>query len=69
MSRRFVLLVVLAGKTDRVVVKRAVEILNDTRAQILGIALNNMHGTLPYHYDNKYYHYKYERKGVLEESE
>lgn len=54
-----VLLVVLAGKTDRVVVKRAVNILNDMRAKVLGVAVNNLNRILPYHYDYDYYHYKY----------
>ena len=49
------LMVVLAGKTDRVIVKRALEILSDARAEALGIVLNNLHGALPYHYDYKYY--------------
>ena len=59
-----VLVVVLAGKTDRVVVKRAIDILADAHAKILGIALNNMHGTLPYHYDYRYYHYKYDKQDI-----
>ena len=52
------LLVVMAGKTDRMVVKRAIEILNDAKVEILGIVLNNMHGILPYYYDYKYYGYR-----------
>lgn len=51
------LLVVLAGKTDRVVVKRAMEVLNEAKVEILGTVLNNLHGTLPYYYDYKYYRY------------
>jgi len=57
-----VLLVVLAGKTDRMVVKRAIDILHDVNAKVLGIALNNLHGVLPYYYDYGYYRYKYEKK-------
>jgi tyrosine-protein kinase Etk/Wzc len=64
-----VLLVVLAGKTDRMVVKRAIDILGDIRAKVLGIALNNLHRTLPYYYDYKYYHYRYERKGLSKEAD
>jgi len=56
-----VLLVVLAGKTDRMVVKRAIDILHDVNAEVLGIALNNLHGVLPYYYDYKYYRYRYDR--------
>lgn len=52
-----VLLVVLAGKTDRVVVKRAIEILNEAKVEILGTVLNNLYGILPYYYDYKYYRY------------
>ena len=61
-----VLLVVLAGKTDRVVVKRSLEILSDANAKVLGVALNNLHGTLPYYYDYKYYRYRYEKKAAEE---
>ena len=64
-----VLLTVLAGKTDRVIVKRAIDILNDMHAKVLGVALNNLHRTLPYHYDYKYYHYESEQRRVLKESE
>lgn len=57
-----VLLVVMAGKTDRMVVKRAVDILNSIKeARFLGIALNNLNRTLPYYYDYNYYRYKYDR--------
>jgi capsular exopolysaccharide synthesis family protein len=64
-----VLMVVLAGKTDRMVVKRAIEILHDANARVLGVALNNMHGTLPYYYDYRYYRYKYERKELPRETD
>lgn len=64
-----VLLTVLAGKTDRVVAKRAVEILNDIHVKILGVALNDLYGALPYHYGYKYYHYESEQSGVLEEGD
>jgi len=55
-----VLMVVLAGKTDKMVVKRATEILIDAKAKILGSALNNFHGRLPYYYDYRYYRYGYD---------
>ncbi|MGQ9610797.1 MAG: CpsD/CapB family tyrosine-protein kinase [bacterium] len=56
-----VLLVVMAGKTDRMVVKRAVDILNNIKgAWLLGIVLNNLNRTLPYYYDYKYYRYRYD---------
>jgi capsular exopolysaccharide synthesis family protein len=63
-----VLLVVLAGKTDRMVVKRAIDILHDVNAEILGIVLNNLHGVLPYYYDHKYYRYRYKRAEAPRES-
>jgi Mrp family chromosome partitioning ATPase len=63
-----VLLVVLAGKTDRMVVKRAVDMLHEVDAEVLGIALNNMHGVLPYYYDYGYYRYKYEKEEVARSS-
>lgn len=53
-----VLFVIMAGKTDRMMVKRAMDMLNDAKVTVLGIALNNAHGTLPYYYDHKYYGYK-----------
>ena len=54
-----VLLVIMAGRTDSVVVKRATEILADAKAKIIGVALNNFHGSLPYYYDYGYYGYGY----------
>lgn len=63
-----VLLVVLAGKTDRVVVKRAIDILSDVRAKVLGVVLNNLHGVLPYYYNYEYYRYKYEREDIRREN-
>jgi capsular exopolysaccharide synthesis family protein len=57
-----VLMVVMAGKTDKMIVKRAMEILDGVNAKILGIALNNLHKMLPYYYDYGYYRYKYDRK-------
>lgn len=57
-----VLLVVMAGKTDRMIVKRAVDILNDVKAKIIGIALNNVNKVMPYYYDYNHYGYKYEVK-------
>jgi protein-tyrosine kinase len=57
-----VLLVVMAGKTDRVIVKRAIEILDNVNAKILGVALNNLHKTLPYYYNYSYYRYGYDKK-------
>lgn len=52
-----VLLVVLAGVTPREVVKRSYDILQDSRAHIAGVVLNNASQVLPYYYDYKYYGY------------
>ena len=63
-----ILMVVLAGKTDRMVVKRAMELLDEINANVLGIVLNNLHSALPYYYDYSYYHYKYKEKKTQEEN-
>ncbi|MBM3212690.1 CpsD/CapB family tyrosine-protein kinase, partial [Candidatus Poribacteria bacterium] len=49
-----VLFVVMAGKTDRVVIKRAVDMLSDAKASLLGIVMNNMYKVMPYYYDYNY---------------
>jgi capsular exopolysaccharide synthesis family protein len=54
-----VLLVVLAGKTFRQIVMRAIEVLNEAKANVLGIILNDIKETLPYYYQTKYYYNKY----------
>lgn len=56
-----VVLVVLAGVTPSPVVTRAKQALEDARANILGVAVNNASEALPYYYDYKYYG-SYERK-------
>jgi capsular exopolysaccharide synthesis family protein len=50
-----VLLIVMAGKTFREVVIRAIELLKEVEANILGVVLNDIQGTLPYYYQPKYY--------------
>ncbi len=57
-----VLLVVMAGKTPREVVKRAKDILADSNVKILGVVLNNADEVLPYYYDYRYYGYSGSRK-------
>lgn len=52
-----ILLVVLAGVTPREVVQRAYDILQDSRAPVTGVVLNNASQVLPYYYDYKYYGY------------
>jgi capsular exopolysaccharide synthesis family protein len=54
-----VLLVVMAGKSDKMAVKRSTEILKGADANILGVVFNNLHRALPYYYDYSYYGYKY----------
>jgi capsular exopolysaccharide synthesis family protein len=55
-----VLLVVLAGKTPRQVVRRARDLLSSVEANILGVVVNNATQALPYYYDYKYYGYEEE---------
>lgn len=54
-----VLLVVKAGETQREVVRRATEILRSQSRKLLGVAMNNMEGHLPYYYDYSSYGYDY----------
>ena len=54
-----VALVVMAGKTYRELVIRAIDLLNQSKANLLGLILNDIDGALPYYYhDRKYYHYR-----------
>jgi Mrp family chromosome partitioning ATPase len=55
-----VLLVVLAGKTPRQVVRRARDLLSSVEANVLGVVVNNANQALPYYYDYKYYGYEEE---------
>ena len=52
-------MVVKAGVTQKEVVRRAVEILDPSAANIIGVTMNNMTHSLPYYYDYGYYHYEY----------
>jgi capsular exopolysaccharide synthesis family protein len=54
-----VIFVVMAGVTQRDVVKRAVDILRDMRIQVLGTLVNNATQVLPYYYSYDYYDYRY----------
>ena len=56
------LLVVKAGATAREVVARAVDIMSANSANLLGVVLNNVKGSLPYYYDYSHYHYDYSTK-------
>lgn len=50
-----VILVVLAGVTPSPVVLRAKQALVDSRANLVGVAVNNSSQALPYYHDYKYY--------------
>lgn len=52
-----VLLVVMAGRTPRQVVRRARALLSTVEANVLGVVVNNATEALPYYYDYKYYGY------------
>ncbi len=52
-----VLLVVMAGKTPREVVKRGRDMLVESNVKLFGVVLNNANEVLPYHYDYGYYSY------------
>jgi capsular exopolysaccharide synthesis family protein len=52
-----VMMVVLAGITPREVVQRTKDVLEDSRANLVGVILNNATQVLPYYYDYKYYGY------------
>jgi polysaccharide biosynthesis transport protein len=54
-----ILMVVLSGHTNREVVKRATNMLQDTNKPILGVILNDLGEVLPYYYQQKYYSYHY----------
>ncbi len=52
-----IIYMVMAGRTDREVVRRGVGILRGVGANILGVVANNLGEVLPYYYDRKYYGY------------
>lgn len=54
-----VIFVVMAGITQRDVVLRAKQLLDDSRAEVLGTIVNNASEILPYYYSYDYYDYKY----------
>lgn len=53
------LFLIKAGKTQKPVIKRAIQLLQEANIKILGVIVNNMHHVLPYYYDYKYYRYEY----------
>lgn len=53
------LFVIKAGKTQKPVIQRAIQLLQDAKIEILGAVVNNMEHVLPYYYDYAFYDYKY----------
>lgn len=53
------LMVVKAGDTPKEVVKRACDLVRESGANLLGVAMNNVKQALPYYYNQNYYGYKY----------
>lgn len=60
-----VLLVVKAGVTQKEVVLRAKEIIENSNCNVLGVVLNNVNNALPYYYDYRYYGYQYDQKKTV----
>jgi capsular exopolysaccharide synthesis family protein len=57
-----VLMVLRAGSTPKEVAKRAINLLQNSKINVLGVVLNNIEDVLPYYYSSKYYSYKYYQK-------
>lgn len=55
-----IIMVILSGKTNRQVVKRALELLQESHKPLLGVVLNDLGEALPYYYQQKYYSYHYQ---------
>nr|MBN2278036.1 CpsD/CapB family tyrosine-protein kinase [candidate division Zixibacteria bacterium] len=53
------ILVVKAGSTQRDIVLRARDLLASQKNKIIGVIVNNINETLPYHYNYSYYGYHY----------
>lgn len=49
------LLVIKAGKTQREIVKRAIDLIQDAGVKNLSLLVNNLNNVLPYYYGYKYY--------------
>jgi capsular exopolysaccharide synthesis family protein len=54
-----VLIVVKGGATQREVVARASNLLQNARINVIGVILNDYEGVLPYYYKERYYGYHY----------
>jgi len=53
------LFIIKAGKTQKPVIERAVQLLKDARIEIFGVIVNNIKHVLPYYYDYSFYKYSY----------
>jgi len=54
--------VIKTGKTQKPVIRRALQLLEDARIKTLGVILNNMEHALPYYYEYHFYRYEYYSK-------
>jgi len=63
-----IVLAVMAGKTSRVVVKRAIDLIKEANRPLLGVILNDVVEVLPYYYQRKYYKYPHRPVGAKDAS-
>ncbi len=62
-----VLLVIKSGSTQKDVVGRASNLLQNARINVIGVILNDFEEVLPYYYKEKYYGYHYYHKNLKSE--
>lgn len=62
-----VVLTVMSGKTFREIIERALELLQKSGCNLLGLVLNNVEGVLPYYYEHRYYQYPLGRSAPFED--
>jgi len=56
------LFVIKAGRTQKPIIRRALQLLEDARIKTLGVILNNPEHALPYYYEYHFYGYEYYSK-------
>ena len=54
-----IIIVIRAGKTQKEVVDRAIDIIGSDPTKMMGVILNNLSSSLPFYYDESYYGYEY----------
>jgi len=54
-----VIVVIKGGSTPREVVSRAINLINNSGVNLLGVILNDLESVLPYYYKDRYYGYHY----------